>query len=311
MAMRRVMAVGGGLLVAAGLIVLAYVAFQLWGTGVQTRSAQQRLTADLDTQLATVGSLPPSDPARDEAASATLAGLEVGDPVGRLQIPAIGVDYVVLYGVDLATLESGPGVFPETALPGQPGNAAVAGHRATFDAPFNLLDELVPGDEVTMTTVQGTFTYRVLPQANPDDPAGPPIGHYLVAPTALEILDDKGDDRITLMGCHPRWGSSQRIVVEAVLTQTPAPPTPVAAAPVATDTGGELLAGPPGSWVPVAAWAAVVVAVAAVAMALAWWARRRNHRWVAWLVYPAAVAAAAVPLFMAFDAFSRLNPVAR
>jgi sortase A len=311
MAVRRAMAVTGGVLIVAGLVVLAYVAFQLWGTGVQTRNAQQRLASDLDAQLTTVASVPAGDRARTEVAAAALESLEVGDPVGRLQIPAIGVDYVMLYGVDLGTLRAGPGVFPETSLPGQPGNAAVAGHRATFDAPFNLLDELVPGDEVVATTVQGTFTYRVLPHTNPDDPGGRPRGHYLVAPTAIEILDDKGDDRITLMGCHPRWGSSQRIVVEAALVGTTAPATAVAAAPAAAETGAELLAGPPGSWVAVAGWTAVVVAVAAGAMALAWWSRRAGHRWVAWVVYPAAVSAGAVALFMAFDAFSQLNPVAR
>lgn len=320
MVLRRVLGITGRLMVAAGVVLLLFVAYQLWGTGLQTRAAQADLRQNFGAQLEQVDTLPPTDPAREAAAAATLEALDIGEAVGRLEIPAIGVDYIVLEGVDLGTLESGPGHFPQTPLPGQPGNAAIAGHRATFDAPFNLLDELVPGDEVTVTTVQGTFRYEVLPQ----DPAsagrtGDPIGHYLVAPTAVEILDDKGDDRITLMGCHPRYGSTQRIVVEARLVGTAAPLTPTLASltgPAATDataTGGgtgvaemadtELLRGDRGSWLPVMAWSAAVIALCVAALVLA-------RRWNRWIVYLLALPVVGVTLFQAFGAVANLNPVA-
>lgn len=304
---RRILAVTGRVLIVTGSILLLFVLYQLWGTGLQTKAAQDRLANTFDEQVAAVTSLPADDPVRAETAAASIEALQTGDPVGRLEIPAIGVDYIVLEGVDLGTLESGPGHFPETPLPGQPGNSAIAGHRATFDAPFNLLDELVPGDEVRMTTLQGTFTYEVLPQPALDgDPAAAPIGHYLVSPTAIEILADKGDNRITLMGCHPRWGSSQRIVVEAKLVSTPAAATPIPS--TATDgatatSADELLRGEQGGWGPVVIWGAIVLALGVVAMLV-------GRRFPRWIVYPLAAPFIGIALFRAFEAVSALSPVA-
>ena len=100
MVVRRVLATTGGLMVAAGVVLLLFVAFQLWGTGVQTRAAQGELRQTFDAQLEQVDQLPPTDAEREAAAAATLASLEVGGAVGRLEIPAIGVHYIVLEGVD-------------------------------------------------------------------------------------------------------------------------------------------------------------------------------------------------------------------
>jgi sortase A len=291
-------------LVAAGVVLLLFVGFQLWGTGLQTRAAQADLRQSFGSELEQVQELASTD--QQDAAAGTLAALDIGDAVGQLEIPAIGVDYIMLEGVDLGTLESGPGHFPQTPLPGQPGNAAIAGHRATFDAPFNRLDEMMPGDEVRVTTVQGTFVYEVLPQTNPgSDAQSDPIGYYLVAPTAVEILDDKGDNRITLMGCHPRYGSSQRIVVEARLIGQPASVAATLAASGGTEgsAGTVLLRSERGAWLPVVAWSAAVVVLCAVALVLA-------RRWNRWIVYLVALPAVGVLLFRAFEAVADLSPVA-
>ena len=69
----------------------------------------------------------------------------------------------MVQGVDLWLLDEGPGHFPGTPLPGQPGNAAIAGHRTTYMAPFNRIDELEPGDTIDVTTLQGTFQFRGAP----------------------------------------------------------------------------------------------------------------------------------------------------
>lgn len=305
MSWRTVLGVVGRLLIAAGVVLLLFVGYQLWGTGLQTRAAQDRLASTFESQLAEVGTS--GSGVGQPAAEATLAAVQTGDPVARLQIPKIGVDYIVQQGVDLATLESGPGHFPETPLPGQPGNSAIAGHRATYDAPFNLLNEMAPGDEVLLTTVQGTFRYEVLPNPGaPEDPPGAVYGYRIVSPTAFEILDDKGDDRVTLMGCHPRYGSSSRIVVEARLVSEAAPATP---APAAIDDtaspGTELLRGESGSWGPLVAWSAAVLLVCAVVLVAAH--RWRRWRWAFYLV-------GAVPvgllLFQVFGAVTDLSPVA-
>ena len=76
-------------------------------------------------------------------------------------IPKIGVDKIVVEGVGRNDLRKGPGHYPDTPMPGQPGNAAIAGHRTTYGAPFNRIDELEPGDEILVTTLQGPFTYEV------------------------------------------------------------------------------------------------------------------------------------------------------
>ena len=123
--------------------------------------------------------------------------------MARIRIPDIGVDKIVVEGVQVSDLKRGPGHYPDTPLPGQPGNAAIAGHRTTYGAPFNRLDELEPGDEILVTTAQGAFRYEVQRQ-------------LIVSPDQVEVLDDFGDDRLTLTACHPKYSARQRIVVVAL-----------------------------------------------------------------------------------------------
>jgi sortase A len=149
-----------------------------------------------------------------------------GDALARIEIPSIEVDKVVVRGVAVADLRKGPGHYNQTALPGNPGNSAIAGHRTTYGAPFNRIDELAPGDEITVSSVQGDFTYRVLDPADafPDQLAeveGVGAGHIIVDPGAVWVLGDFGDDRLTLTACHPKLSSRQRIIVAAELVEDP------------------------------------------------------------------------------------------
>ncbi len=142
-----------------------------------------------------------------------------GSAMARIQIPAIGVDKTVVEGVRVSDLRKGPGHYPTTPLPGQAGNAAIAGHRTTYGAPFGEIDKLVPGDEIVLTTIQGEFTYLVIEQ-------GEGHGHLIVAPTAVEVLDQDFRDspnRLTLTACHPKGSARQRIIVVAELVGEPAP----------------------------------------------------------------------------------------
>ena len=144
---------------------------------------------------------------------------EWGSAMARIQIPAIGVDKTVVEGVRVSDLRKGPGHYPTTPLPGQAGNAAIAGHRTTYGAPFGEIDKLVPGDEIVLTTIQGEFTYLVIEQ-------GEGHGHLIVAPTAVEVLDQDFSDspnRLTLTACHPKGSARQRIIVVAELVGEPAP----------------------------------------------------------------------------------------
>jgi len=147
---------------------------------------------------------------------------EDGDALARLEIPAIDVDKVVVRGVAVSDLRKGPGHYSQSALPGNAGNSAIAGHRTTWGSPFNRIDELTPGDEIVVTTIQGEFRYRVLdPEEAYDgqldlvDDRGD--GHIIVDPNAAWVLTDFGDDRLTLTACHPKLSSRQRIVVAAEL----------------------------------------------------------------------------------------------
>lgn len=144
---------------------------------------------------------------------------DAGEAIARIIIPSIALDTIVVAGVEIDDLRKGPGHYSTTPLPGQPGNAAIAGHRTTYGAPFGRLAELNAGDAIIVETLQGTFTYRVLPGV--PGMGGHALGFRIVAPTALEVLDDVGDNRLTLTTCHPKYSSRQRLIVQAVLLDDP------------------------------------------------------------------------------------------
>ena len=229
----KVVGVIGRIMVFAGLFLLGFVAFQLWGTGLQESNSQDSLAA----ALATPGAGQPAavDPAAvakqlakvDPATAPPTPPPAVGEPVGFIEIPKIDLVRVMVEGVSKQELKLGPGHYPGTPLPGQAGNSGIAGHRTTYGAPFNRIDELAPGDEVIITTPQGRFVYKVIA-----GPVAPDQAWYTVDPSDVSVLDNFGDNRITLTACHPKYSAAERIVVNAVL-ETP----PAAAAPVADGTG--------------------------------------------------------------------------
>ncbi len=139
----------------------------------------------------------------------------------RLEIPKIGVDEIVVSGVGVDQLKLGPGHFPETPYPGEPGNAAIAGHRTTYGAPFFALDELVAGDEIITTTALGRYVYRVSEIT-------------IVSPSDIGVLAPTDDSRLTLTSCHPRYSARERLIVSALLDPPIAPPTPESTAPPPT-----------------------------------------------------------------------------
>lgn len=227
-------ALGRALMVAGGL-VLAFAAFQLWGTGLAEAEAQTALESQFLGQLAaaTTDDVPPSaaddhdhrvvEPPPDEppvpiSGRATASPPDPGDPVGLLEIPAIGVRKTIVEGTTRDALRSGPGHYRSTPLPGGSGNVSIAGHRTTHGAPFFDIDLLQPGDEILVETLDGTFTYLVEDQG---DGTGAGLGHRIVDPTDVGVLADRGDDRLTLTACHPKYSARQRIVVTATLAAGP------------------------------------------------------------------------------------------
>jgi sortase A len=125
-----------------------------------------------------------------------------GQAIGRIRIPHIHANYVMVEGTDAGSLRKGPGHYPATPLPGMPGTVGVAGHRTTYLAPFNKLDKLRTGDVVRIEMPYAVVTYRVEQRR-------------IVKPTAVWVTRPVGYDRLVMTACHPKYSAAERIVVFA------------------------------------------------------------------------------------------------
>ncbi len=338
-------------MISAGVLILLFVTYQLWGTGLRTNAAQDRLSQEFAQEEAsrgTTSTLPAEGgtgtgpggstttttttvaggpavsvtPATASGTPGTAAPIDnslpapvPGKPIGQIKIPKIGADFEMVEGVDLSYLADGPGHFPGTPMPGQAGNAALAGHRTTWLAPFNRIDELTPGDQVQIHTLQGNFTYQVIPAPG----AAPDQAYFIVTPNQSEILDQiPGQNTLTLMACHPKYSAAQRIVVVAKLIDTPAPSTPksvdnasggkaVSQEALFGGSGGDLVGGHPESQSAAIWWSVLAGAIWLVAYLIA---RRWPgwKQWQRWTVYVVALPFFIVPLFFAFENINRLLP---
>jgi sortase A len=130
---------------------------------------------------------------------------EPGDALGRIEAPGMdGLNMVFVQGTDEASLELGPGHYPETAMPGQGRTIGIAGHRTTYLAPFRHIDSLQPGDKITLKMPYGTFVYGVQKSE-------------IVDPSDVGIIHDTGYERLVLSACNPLYSASQRYIVYARL----------------------------------------------------------------------------------------------
>jgi sortase A len=296
MDLRRVLGGLGRVMMTAGTLILLFVAYQLWGTGLRTAQAQNDLEAEFDEQAAAFAAENP-EPAPTPEGAADPAGTvippvpETGDVVGRIEIPAIGENWMFLEGVGLDVLKDGPGHYGGTPLPGEEGNASIAGHRTTYGQPFHNIDQLGPGDEIIVTYITGAqFVYEYRETE-------------IVAPDRVDVIEATDDDRLTLTACHPKYSAAERIVVRSALVGEPLPPQPVDDRAEPVGLGVESLDGES-----VSRWPAVLWGVAAALVFAAIWA---VGRW--WRRIPAYVIGAPVflvVLFLFFENFSRLLPAA-
>jgi sortase A len=223
----------GRILITLGLLMFAFVAYQLWGTGIQTAQAQRTLsrafeealgttqpptttvtttTATPTTDVPNTDGIVPVDTAPPTTAAAPVVAVAMPIPalekaVARLEIPRMGLNRIVVEGATAGALTKGPGHFPETPLPGQLGNAAIAGHRTTHLHPFLDIDKLQPGDQIFVTTFNGRYVYEV-------------TGTEIVAPADYADViptTDATKATLTLVSCTPRYSATNRIVVRADL----------------------------------------------------------------------------------------------
>ena len=227
----------GRILVAVGLLLFGFVAYQLWGTGIETAQAQRRLESQFDEYLDRAGQpevrvgAPTVSPATagtsPDQKARVQAGLPAADPFlpplppvirGRplalLEIPATGLSVYVVPGVGVADLKLGPGHYPGTPLPGQLGNAALAGHRTTYGAPFFDIDDIQPGDEIITTLANGNrYVYEM-------------TASEVVRPSDSWVINtiDPTTAQITLTSCEPKWIAERRIIVRGVLNEEKSAP---------------------------------------------------------------------------------------
>ena len=222
--MRRLVRIFGTLLVVAGAATLAWSAL-VWQwqdpfTYLYTRLEQRELEDRFASRLAAYD---PRAAARGGERQGIAAearryrvGLRRGEPLGRLRVPRLDLDVVLVNGTDAESLKRGPGRYaggredldelrgraPEDYLPGEGELVYVAGHRTTYLAPFSRIDTLRRGDRVTLELPYATFEYRI-------------SGSRIVPADRLEMLASRGRELLALQACHPRFFATHRFIAYA------------------------------------------------------------------------------------------------
>lgn len=157
---------------------------------------------------------------REEFQTAALrdayAAGEVQDasPLTRIIIPAMGTDTIVVEGTSSKALNTGAGHYPNTPLPGEAGNVAIAGHRTTYGKPFANLEILKPGDKITLITPFAEHVYEVVESFD---------GHpnpWVTSNRDWSAVNPTTEPMLTLTTCHPRGSDSQRLIARAKLLES-------------------------------------------------------------------------------------------
>jgi sortase A len=126
-----------------------------------------------------------------------------GAALGRLVIPRIGLNEIMVESTSHDALAKGPGHYLGTVLPGLTGTVGIAGHRTTYGAPFRHIDALRPGSRIELDMPYGRFVYRV-------------VGTEITTPdNAASLRSRPGSYRLVLTACHPLYSAAKRIVVTA------------------------------------------------------------------------------------------------
>ncbi|MDQ0771273.1 sortase A [Pseudarthrobacter defluvii] len=243
--LRGTIQVLGELLITAGIILLLFVAWQLWWTNVESDAKQSQVIKEFAKDL---GGEAPAPAAT--APSAPAAGVEdFGKPVvgaapghagtiGIIYIPRFGPTYTrpIVQGTSQDVLDTlGLGHYSNTAMPGAVGNFAVAGHRQTHGAVLDNIHTLVPGDKIYVQTKDGYYVYVFR-------------NNQIVMPSRTDVLEPvptqpgaaPTESYLTMTSCNPRFGAEERIIAYALLDSwrpaSAGPPAEIAAQ-VAAATG--------------------------------------------------------------------------
>ena len=223
--MRRAVRFAGTALTGVGVLLLvwAFVTWQ-WGdpvTSLYTRWEQRKLESRYEkvarsftpaaTPTRSTGRATPAQSAKEKArarariranARVFRKAVDAGQPIGRIKVPRLGLNMLVVAGTDHDSLKKGPGWDERTFMPGQGELTYIAGHRTTYGAPFAHIDRLDEGDVVELDLPYGSFRYRV-------------TRSVIVPANDLARLESSGREVLALQACHPRFSASQRYIVYA------------------------------------------------------------------------------------------------
>lgn len=190
-ATRRGLGFAGLALVLAAVVMLGYPVY----TDIVHNNLQSKLSKEL--QSAAIRDAYLSNSVRD------------GQSLTRLEIPKLGVNVVVVQGIDENALRAGAGHYPETPLPCNDGDVAIAGHRTTYGKPFANIDRLNPGDTIILKTPIGSCVYRVM------------VDPFVVSPDDWGVVaDTPGIHMLTLTACHPKGSAAHRLIIKAQMVSS-------------------------------------------------------------------------------------------
>jgi sortase A len=243
--MRRLSRVAGTILVVAGLGMLAWV-LVVWRwqdpfTALYTQWKQHQLSQTYERRFS---GYEPAQLRRNEvsisartkviAREARLYRIQSGrgQAIGRIRVPRLQLNMILVNGTDHGSLTKGPGRDRRTYMPGEGQLIYIAGHRTTYLAPFAHIERLQSGDAVTLEVPYATFRYRV-------------FKHRIVGAHEMSVLRSHGVEVVELQACHPRFFATQRYIAYARLVRVEPrggaafepPATALAAAPLAARQG--------------------------------------------------------------------------
>ena len=298
---RRTIREFGLALITAGVIVLLFVAYQLWGTNLTEARNQSNLSKQFKAAVAAAA---PVQTNSSQPAPDVLPSVPPGGAIDHLVIPAIGVDKYVVEGTNEDDLRRGPGHYGGTAYPGQNGNVAIAGHRTTYGAPFFELNGMKTGDQILLTDLNNHTWIYIVDQA--------PV---VVSPDDTSVLDPTTFPQLTLTTCNPRFSATSRLIVFAKLKGQASPvkvspPVQVANTNVLPGDGPATLAndnlgtGRTSAWTPsilygllmIGLWVATRVAI------------NRTRRWYRLGAYVVGIGICLIPLWFCFENVILLLP---
>ncbi|MPZ60234.1 MAG: class E sortase [Propionibacteriales bacterium] len=209
---RKPLLIGGIALMLVGVGLLGWVAWQYWGTNIVSKQRQDVIAQDLLHSW--------DDPAVEDLVGPQ-GGTDLGDALALVRIPRFGDEFVVpvIEGVRPGDLAQGLGHYPGTALPGQVGNFAVAGHRVTHGEPFRQLPEMRIGDNVEVETADAYYTYKL--SSDPNDLILKPGDTWVLDPIPGKPAGAPPDmARLTLTTCAELFHTDDRMIAFGKLIDT-------------------------------------------------------------------------------------------